>query len=93
MENRLIIDNIVLMPDMGRGGPSRKGQQTASGGRHTMVTRPRDAASLILLRGEGRTLEVLAGRRRGARARISLTAGKICARVLAEAFLKAESIK
>ena len=51
MENRLIIDNIVLMPDMGRGGPSRKGQQTASGGRHTMVTRPRDAASLILLRG------------------------------------------
>ena len=27
------------------------------------VVRPRDAASLILLRGEGRTLEVLAGRR------------------------------
>jgi len=28
------------------------------------VVRPRDAASLILLRGEGKTLEVLAGRRR-----------------------------
>ena len=27
------------------------------------VVRPRDAASLILLRGEGKTLEVLAGRR------------------------------
>ena len=27
------------------------------------VVRPRDAASLILLRGEGRALEVLAGRR------------------------------
>ena len=27
------------------------------------VVRPRDAASLILLRGEGRTLEVVAGRR------------------------------
>jgi len=63
MERRLIIENIVLMPDMGRGVPSRKGQQTASGGRRTMVARPRDAASLILLRGEGRTLEVLAGRR------------------------------
>src|SRR6516225_9449524 len=63
MENRLIIENIVLMPDMGRGVPSRKGQQTASGGRRTMVARPRDAASLILLRGDGRTLEVLAGRR------------------------------
>ena len=59
----MIIENIVLMPDMGRGMPSRKGQQTASGGRRTMVARPRDAASLILLRGEGRTLEVLAGRR------------------------------
>src|SRR6516164_8944554 len=63
MENRLIIENIVLMPDMGRGVPSRKGQQTASGGRRTVAARPRDAASLILLRGEGRTLEVLAGRR------------------------------
>src|SRR6516165_10465672 len=63
MENRLIINNIVLMPDLGRGVPSRKGQQTASGGRRTMVARPRDAASLILLRGDGRTLEVLAGRR------------------------------
>ena len=31
--------------------------------RRPAVVRPRDAASLILLRGEGRTLEVLAGRR------------------------------
>ena len=33
-------------------------------GKQTIV-RPRDAASLILLRGEGRGLEVLAGRRPG----------------------------
>src|SRR2546423_11537358 len=33
-------------------------------GKQTIV-RPRDAASLILLRGEGRRLEVLAGRRPG----------------------------
>src|SRR5215212_3256844 len=33
-------------------------------GKQTIV-RPRDAASLILLRGEGRDLEVLAGRRPG----------------------------
>ncbi len=29
------------------------------------IVRPRDAASLILLRGEGRDLELLAGRRPG----------------------------
>jgi 8-oxo-dGTP pyrophosphatase MutT (NUDIX family) len=35
----------------------------APGKTHDPVTRPRDAASLILLRGEGKNLEVLAGRR------------------------------
>ena len=35
----------------------------APGGGRKPVVRPRDAASLILLRGEGRVLEVLAGRR------------------------------
>ena len=35
----------------------------APGGGRKPVVRPRDAASLILLRGEGRALEVLAGRR------------------------------
>jgi 8-oxo-dGTP pyrophosphatase MutT (NUDIX family) len=38
------------------------GSCTPGGGRNAVV-RPRDAASLILLRGEGRALEVLAGRR------------------------------
>jgi 8-oxo-dGTP pyrophosphatase MutT (NUDIX family) len=37
-------------------------ESVLGGGRATVV-RPRDAASLILLRGEGRALEVLAGRR------------------------------
>src|ERR1700756_2292901 len=36
--------------------------RTPDRGRNAVV-RPRDAASLILLRGEGRALEVLAGRR------------------------------
>jgi 8-oxo-dGTP pyrophosphatase MutT (NUDIX family) len=35
----------------------------ATGKTRDPVTRPRDAASLILLRGEGKNLEVLAGRR------------------------------
>lgn len=35
----------------------------ASGKPHKPVVRPRDAASLILLRGDGKQLEVLAGRR------------------------------
>ena len=35
----------------------------APGGGRKPVVRPRDAASLILLRGEGKALEVLAGRR------------------------------
>jgi 8-oxo-dGTP pyrophosphatase MutT (NUDIX family) len=35
----------------------------ASGTARAAVVRPRDAASLILLRGEGKALEVLAGRR------------------------------
>jgi len=38
------------------------GSRTPGRGRNAVV-RPRDAASLILLRGEGRALEVLAGRR------------------------------
>jgi len=37
--------------------------ESALGKGRVAVVRPRDAASLILLRGEGRTLEVLAGRR------------------------------
>ena len=41
-----------MVEPRGVGGPERTG-----------VVRPRDAASLILLRGEGKTLEVLAGRR------------------------------
>jgi 8-oxo-dGTP pyrophosphatase MutT (NUDIX family) len=43
---------LVLADHRGLGGAERK-----------RVVRPRDAASLILLRGEGKTLEVLAGRR------------------------------
>ena len=39
------------------------GVSEAPGKAHNPVTRPRDAASLILLRGEGKDLEVLAGRR------------------------------
>src|SRR5262249_193568 len=43
---------LSLVEPRGVGGPERK-----------RAVRPRDAASLILLRGEGKTLEVLAGRR------------------------------
>src|SRR5207245_2053534 len=43
-------------------GPQAPGKERNSNGRNAVV-RPRDAASLILVRGEGKGLEVLAGRR------------------------------
>ena len=47
-----------------KGGlPAVKADSPASGKGHAAIVRPRDAASLILLRGEGSRLEVLAGRR------------------------------